>query len=76
MNFIREERWDPSDESAPPTPNDLLALTSRFGWCSVYRVQEKKKERLKNNIEYIKNCLNNSAISNHSHDRLKNRKVA
>ena len=27
MNFIREERWDPSYESVPPTPNDLLAST-------------------------------------------------
>ena len=26
-NFIREERWDPSYESVPPTSNDQLAFS-------------------------------------------------
>lgn len=37
MNKIREERWDPSYESVPPTSNDQLAFSlSRFFGCSVY----------------------------------------
>ena len=27
MNEIREERWDPSYESVPPTSNDQLAFS-------------------------------------------------
>lgn len=43
-NFIREERWDPSYESVPPTSNDSLAFSFLCrDFCGVQCLKIEKK---------------------------------